>query len=82
MTERRQPSCPECAMADLGPWRSYKGNCPQCAVRQIANTDSSARDPIYEEIERQCGAAAVACIKEKVGLEIVRQRLLREGARP
>jgi hypothetical protein len=47
----------------------------------IANTDSSTREPIYERIEVECGRGALERVKELVGNEIVRQRLLREGAK-
>lgn len=78
---RQQPACGECAMAMLGPWRSYRADCPECQVRQIANTDSAQREPIYERIEAECGRDAMYRVKELVGAEVVRQRLLRDGPR-
>jgi hypothetical protein len=72
--------CFDCQQALLGPWRSYSGRCPECVVRQIANTNSASREPIYERIESECGRGAMERVKELVGNEIVRQRLLRDGA--
>jgi hypothetical protein len=71
-------ACFNCEQAQLGPWRSYSNKCPECQVRMIANTDSSTREPIYERIEAECGRGALERVKELVGNEIVRQRLLRE----
>jgi hypothetical protein len=77
-----KPDCPECARAQLAPWRSYSGHCPDCVIRQIANMLQADREPVYERIQRECGRAALDCVKERVGLEIVRMRLLREGMQP
>ncbi len=48
----------------------------------IANVDCSARGPIYERIEAEVGTDALYRIKELVGAEVVRQKLLREGKQP
>ncbi len=63
------------------PWRIYSDNCPECQIRCIANMDSQARGPVYERIERECGRTAARIVKERVGLEVVRLRLMREGKR-
>jgi hypothetical protein len=39
------------------------------------------RSPVYERIERECGHKAMVIVKERVGLEVVRMRLLKEGKR-
>jgi hypothetical protein len=74
-----KPDCFDCAQAQLGPWRSYKNQCPECQIRCIANMQQEDRPALYERFESQIGRAAVECIKERVGLEIVRMRLLKEG---
>jgi hypothetical protein len=74
-------NCPECAQAEHGPWRTYKPTCPECFIRCIANTDSANRTAQYDKIEAEVGRRTMLAIKEKVGLEIVRMRLLREGAK-
>jgi hypothetical protein len=76
------PDCMNCAIAGFGPWRVYSTNCAECDIREIANTYSTDRDPLYERIERECGAKALAAVKERVGQEIQRQRLLREKGVP
>jgi hypothetical protein len=76
-----KPDCPECAQAQLGPWRSYRNQCPECQIRCIANMNQELRPALYERIEAQVGRKALECIKERVGIEIVRMRLLREGAK-
>jgi prohibitin 2 len=69
------------AQAQLGPWRSYKNRCPECQIRCIANMPQEDRPALYERIESQVGRKALECIKERVGIEIVRMRLLKEGAK-
>lgn len=61
------------------PWRVYNNQCPECQIRCIANMPQEARPPIYERIENECGRPALIAIREKVGLEVVRMRLLKEG---
>jgi hypothetical protein len=61
------------------PWRIYSDNCPECQIRCIANMDQASRPPLYERIERECGHKAMLIVKERVGLEVVRMRLLRDG---
>jgi hypothetical protein len=63
------------------PWRVYSNNCPECQIRCIANMDQAARPPIFERIERECGRKALHIVKERVGLEVVRMRLLKDGKR-
>lgn len=71
--------CLQCDIARFGPWKVYSNKCPECQIRCIANMMQDERTPLYERIEAQCGRSALRAIKEKVGLEIVRMRLLREG---
>lgn len=74
--------CPECAQAQLGSWRSYRSKCPECQIRMIANMPQADRGRIWDEIEAKRGRDALECVKERVGLEIIRMRLLREGRAP
>jgi hypothetical protein len=71
--------CIDCETAQIMPWRTYNEECPECDIRCIANMNQSDRPPVYELIEEKCGRPALLAIKEKVGLEIVRMRLLKEG---
>lgn len=80
MTERRQPGCAECAIAEFGPWQRYSRKCPQCQIRMLTDLDAKQREVKYEQIERDCGTGALACVKRQVFLEIGRRHLLREGA--
>lgn len=74
-------TCHDCTRAQQGPWRSYRDDCAECDVRWIANVDSAERDGVYEQIAQQVTPGALARIRELVGNEILRQRLLREGAK-
>jgi hypothetical protein len=74
-------TCHHCETALQMPWRVYDDNCPECQIRCIANMDCSVRSPVYERIERECGHKAMVIVKERVGLEVVRMRLLKEGKR-
>jgi hypothetical protein len=76
-----RPTCRHCETALQMPWRVYADNCPECQIRCIANMDCNARGPIYERIEKECGRKAMHIVKERVGLEVVRMRLLKEGKR-
>jgi hypothetical protein len=71
--------CRHCETALQMPWRVYDDNCPECQIRCIANMDCEARGPIYERVERECGRRAMLIVKERVGLEVVRLRLMKEG---
>lgn len=71
--------CPDCATAQLMPWRVYKNNCPECQIRCIANMKQEERPSVYDRITRECGTEAMYRVKELVGREIVRMRLLKEG---
>jgi hypothetical protein len=73
--------CIECERARHGAWRHYADACAECDVRWIANLDSEERPAVYEQIGLQVTSAGLARIKELVGNEIVRQKLLREGAK-
>lgn len=73
--------CIECARARHGAWRHYAENCAECDVRWLANLDSGERPAVFEQIGLQLDAKSLARIKELVGNEIVRQKLLREGAK-
>jgi hypothetical protein len=75
-------ACHHCETALQMPWRVYADNCPECQIRCIANMECSARGPIYDRIENECGRKAMLIVKERVGLEIVRMRLLRDGKKP
>lgn len=72
-------ACRNCATALQMPWRIYSNTCPECQIRCIANMKQEDRPALYERIEAECGRGALAAIKEKVGLEVVRMRLMREG---
>jgi hypothetical protein len=64
-------------------WKHYASKCAECQVRWLADLDSAKRPAVFEQIGAQVGAAALARIRELVGDEIVRQRVLRttrEGA--
>jgi hypothetical protein len=54
---------------------------PECDVRWLANLDSGSRPAVFEQIGHQVDAKALARIKELVGNEIVRQKLLREAVK-
>jgi hypothetical protein len=73
--------CLQCEIARFGPWKVYSNQCPECQIRCIANMPQEDRPALYERIEAEVGRKARDCIKERVGLEIVRMRLLRETAR-
>lgn len=62
-------------------WKHYASKCAECQVRWLADLDSSQRPAVFEQIASQVGEAAVKRIKELVGLEIVRQKLLRDGVK-
>jgi hypothetical protein len=70
-------TCHDCLKAQAMRWKHYRNACAECQVRWLADLDSSERPAAYEQIERQVGESALKRIKELVGLEIVRQRLLR-----
>lgn len=79
---KRAATCTHCETAQVMPWRVYSDRCPECQIRCIANMLQADRPAIYERIERECGRQAMQSVKERVGLEVVRMRLLKEGKQP
>jgi hypothetical protein len=76
-------TCHDCSRAQVLRWKHYASKCAECQVRWIADLDSAARPAVFEQIASQVGEQALKRIKELVGDEIVRQRVLRttrEGA--
>jgi hypothetical protein len=64
-------------------WKHYASACAECQVRWIADLDSTERPAVFEQIASQVGEQSMKRIKELVGLEIARQKVLRstrEGA--
>lgn len=74
-------ACRDCTRAQAMRWKHYSSGCAECDIRWLADLDSAQRPAVFEQIGAQVGPGGLARIKELVGLEIARQRMLRDGVK-
>ena len=71
-------NCPDCTQAArTWNWHGYRGDCPDCQIRAIAQAPRNLREIRYEQIRREAGIEAMEAIKERVRDEYARIQLLK-----
>ena len=71
-------TCTDCTRAaSTRNWHGYRGDCPDCQIRAIAQAPRNLREIRYEQIRREAGIEAMEAIKERVRDEYARIQLLK-----
>lgn len=74
-------TCPDCTQAArTWNWHGYRGDCPDCQIRAIAQAPRHLRELRYDQLRRELGQEKAAAVITRVREEHARIKALKGKA--